>query len=235
MHFIHKITFDTPLKDGQIPMFRGSLIKAMGSNAHPLMHNHTEEGLRFGYPLVQYKSVEGRACVVAIDEVGEYILRYFKTNETIPLLMRKNEYKCRVDRAQSESYSPLASEQPYYYSIRNYIPLTGENVAEFDGLMALTDKICFLENILTGNILSFLKGINFFTDERIVSVITAIDRESIIRYKGVRFRTFNLCFVSNFLLPSYIGLGKSTSIGMGTIHQLELPEQYKTFISNVKG
>ena len=82
-------------------MFRGSLIKAMGSNAHPLMHNHTEEGLRFGYPLVQYKSVEGRACVVAIDEVGEYILRYFKTNETIPLLMRKNEYKCRVDRPLS--------------------------------------------------------------------------------------------------------------------------------------
>ena len=203
----------------------------MGNNAHPLMHNHTDDGLRFGYPLVQYKVNDGKVCIVAFDEAGEHLLHYFKSHESISVIIHKKQYDCKLERARSESYNPIISELPYYYSIVNYLPLTDDNVQEYDGLMALTDMICFLENILTGNILSFLKGIGHFTEERIVTVITEMEGPSTIKYKGVHFRSFNLHFVSNVLLPSHIGLGKSTSIGMGTLQRMELPEKFKNYLS----
>ena len=234
MHIIYYLYFDFPLKRNQIPSFRGSLIKAMGITAHPLMHNHTDEGFRFGYPLVQYKVSEGKAFVVAFDEVGEFIAQFFKDHGSLPLTLHRKKCMCRLERVQSVSYSPKTSDLPCYYSISNFLPLTGDNVNEFEGLMALTDKVCFLENILTGNILSFLKGIGHFTDEHIVSVITEINDQSFVKYKGVHFRSFDLHFVSNIMLPSFIGLGKSTSVGMGIIQKIDLPEKFIKFISNEK-
>lgn len=234
MHTIYRLYFDIPLKSSHIPSFRGSLIKAMGSKTHPLMHNHTEEGLRFGYPLVQYNVSEGKGCLVAFDEVGEHILKFFQDNNSVSIVMHKKQFECKLERVQMDNYTPVTSDQPYYYSINQYLPLTGENVAGYDGLMALTDKVCFIESILTGNILSFLKGIGCFMEERIISVITDMKAPSIVKYKGVHFRAFDLHFVSNVSLPDYIGLGKSTSIGMGTIRKLPLPQHFLEFTQNEK-
>ena len=234
MHTIHRLYFNIPLRNNQVPAFRGSLIKAMGNEAHPLMHNHTDEGLRFGYPTVQYNVLEGKASLVAFDEVGEHIQNYFENKNSVPLVMHKKLYECKLEHIQIDLYTLATSDQPIYYSINQYIPLTGDNVQEYDSLMALTDKICLLEKIMTGNILSFFKGIDYHVDEQIVCVITSIEQQHTIKYKGVHFRAFDMHFVSNVLLPDYIGLGKSTSIGMGTIKRLPLPKEFLQFSTNEK-
>ena len=148
--------------------------------------------------------------------------------------MHKKLYECKLEHIQIDLYTLATSDQPIYYSINQYIPLTGDNVQEYDSLMALTDKICLLEKIMTGNILSFFKGIDYHVDEQIVCVITSIEQQHTIKYKGVHFRAFDMHFVSNVLLPDYIGLGKSTSIGMGTIKRLPLPKEFLQFSTNEK-
>ena len=224
---IHLLKFDTPLKSGQIPIFRGAIVKEMGDYAHPLMHNHTENGLRFSYPLVQYKVFDGNAAIVAFGEVAYHIQEYFHMkNDEITLHFGKMKRACRLIEVEIQEYEFETTESPNYYSITDYIPLTEENVTEYDNLMALTDKISFIESILTGNVISMFKGLNHYINERIVSVICSIENQHTIRYKGVNFRAFDLHFVSNAVLPDYIGLGKSTSIGMGIIQKEVLPENF---------
>jgi len=223
---IHQIRFEKALKKKQLQSFRGGIIKTMGEQAHTLMHNHIEDGLRFGYPLVQYKVIEGKAAIIAIGDIGRQIVQFFKDMESAAATHPSLISKYRIESYEQLEYTPEVDDEPHYYKICDYLPLTDDNVAEFDSLMALTDKICLIENIITGNILSFFKGIGFFTNQHITSVVTSLDQLSTIRYKGVGFRAFNLHYVTNAILPSWIGLGKSTSIGMGTLSMCPNPERY---------
>jgi hypothetical protein len=212
-----------------VPAFRGAIIRAMGDKAHPLMHNHDGEGLRFAYPLVQYKVLDGHPAIVAFGDVGEYLARHFEQHKELTLELRGRERIFKLSESSCCDYSPIYNDNPKYYSMARYLPLTETNVLEYKSLMALTDKICFLEKIITGNILSFFKGIGYTATEQIEAVITSIDKQEMIVYKGVHFMAFDLHFVSNLVLPDYIGLGKSSSVGMGVVCQEPLPEQFKHY------
>lgn len=226
---IHTLSFGFSLPADHISAFRGAIIKAMGDDAHPLMHNHEENGLRFAYPLVQYKLVDGRPTILAIGDVGEYLCRHFAEVEQLTLTIRGKEYVCGCPEMACTDYEPYFEEAPKYYAITRYLPLTDENFAEYYSLMALTDKICLLEKICVGNILSFLKGLDYHADDQIAVAITQIDRQYTIFYKGVNFTAFDMHFVTNALLPDGIGLGKSSSMGMGIVAQKTLPEQFKHY------
>lgn len=96
-------------------------------------------------------------------------------------------------------------------------------------MLALTDKITFLEQIITGNILSFFKGIGYHVEERIECAITEMKELSEQSYKHVKFDSFEIKFVCNMELPDGIALGKSGSVGFGTLTRCELPERFKNF------
>ncbi len=226
---IHRLSFDIKLKDNLNSSFRGAVIKAMGAEAHPLMHNHIEDGLRFAYPLVQYKIIDEHPTIISIGDIGDEIRHTISQQDPFLLTIQGKKRRCNVLENDVQEYIPMIGDNPIYYSITSYIPLTGDNVCEYDSLMALTDKICMLEKILTGNILSFFKGIGYCADRQILCVITSIDKQYQVDYKKVRFRAFDMHFVSNVELPNYIGLGKSTSVGMGIIQSHPLPEPFIQF------
>ena len=168
---------------------------------------------------------------MAIGEVGDFLYEYFEAHQVLDLVVQKRKVACALTDADRSLYIPEIEDAPKYYSLTDYLPLTDKNVETYDSLMALTDKICFLEKILTGNILSFFKGIGYTSEQQIVPVVTSIERQHTIVYKKVHFRAFDLHFVSNVVLPDGIGLGKSTSIGMGSVKQEPLPEQFKHYLT----
>ena len=96
-------------------------------------------------------------------------------------------------------------------------------------MLALTNKVNFLEQVITGNILSFLKGIGYHAAEKIECAITQLKEPVEQSYKHVKFDTFDLMFVSNMVLPDGIALGKSGSVGFGTLSRRELPDRFKNF------
>lgn len=222
------ITFKEKLCASELRFFRGAVIQMVGTE-NTLFHNHlTGNHLAYGYPLVQYKLLDNRATIVGIGEAAD-IVKQLADRFPAEMLIGKKKQTFNVMECTSRTYTPKIEVTPKLYEAYNYIALTDENYKRYHSMLALTDKISFLENIVTGNILSFLKGIGIRIEERVECAITELHELKAKPYKGIRFDTFDIKFVSNIELPSRIGLGKSVSMGFGTVKKAELPERFKNF------
>lgn len=221
---ITRVTFDGRLDHGEVPLFRGAIVKALGGAASPLFHNHLGvDGLRFAYPMVQYKIVDGRPTVVGLGMRRDFAALRGRMELTIG---REARVFCVAD-VKTVPYVPAVGDDgPAMYALRRYLPLNADNAARFDALPALTDRVCLLERTITANILSFFKGVGFRCADAIDVAISSIEAESRLRYKGVSFRGFDLTFIANVRLPDAIGLGKSPSVGFGVLSRCELPERF---------
>lgn len=221
---ITTVTYNGVLKIGEEQMFRGALLKELGSNADILLHNHLGNGLRYSYPLVQYKVISGKPAVIGVGK-GSAVLATLprKCNLMIGNALREFSLKSFY----IERYDPEISDAPKMYSMSRYVPLNSANMAEYEGLPALTDKICLLESIINANVLAFFKGIEYHCLDQIQTAISSIDKVYKLYYKGVGFQAFDVKFITNVLLPNSIGLGKSSSLGLGTIKRLSIPERFR--------
>lgn len=213
---IATLTFDFPLAPHETPLLRGAINKAAGRGRDVLWHNHTTDGLRYAYPLIQYKAIDGRATLVGIGPAAGG-LEWLAAQRQLSLRIGTRQVCAGVASYHKEDYSFSMDDAPKHYSIRRYLPLTGENFDEYNRLIALTDKLTLLERMLTGNILSFLKGIGVTATEQIFVAVTEMEKPYKVTYKGIGFLAFDLDFVTNAALPSLIGLGKSSSVGFGTL------------------
>lgn len=219
------LKFEETLSDMELRCFRGAIVELVGKD-NVLFHNHLEgKRLSYSYPLVQYKHIDGKLAVVGIGEAAESVMQLSgKFPHT--LMIGKKEMRFNMHNCMMENYRPIMELRPKLYSISNYIALTDDNFKKYNSMLALTDKLTFLEDILTGNILSFLKGVGYHAEERIFCAITSFTEPSLKSYKGVRFNVFDLRFVTNVELPSGIGLGKSSSVGFGTLTKEMLPHKF---------
>ena len=93
--------------------------------------------------------------------------------------------------------------------------LSQSNYKKYKELVDENEKRKFLAKILTGNILSFAKGVDWWIEEKII-VMPELE-EITVNFKGNKMLAFKGHFYANIYLPEHIGLGKSTSRGFGTI------------------
>ena len=208
--------FENTISATEIKLLRGAVINAL-QNDNVLFHNHTgEDGLRYAYPLIQYKRVKGKAVIVCIGEGVEAIGEFFnKTSTKVWLGEREIELKLAEIRPTEFSLEPVSMMQAY--SLRGWLPLNGENYHQYMQTPSLADQIKLLEHILTGNLLSMGKGLGIYWTEPISCCITAIQHTYSKVYKGVKLVAFDIEMQCNLRLPSYIGLGKNVSLGSGIL------------------
>ena len=105
----------------------------------------------------------------------------------------------------------------FYYRIYKWLALNQENYALYQQKESLVEKTQFLEKILIGNLISFLKGVGIHIESEIKLIITQIRNERLIRYKGVKIMSFDIDMKTNLSLPNDVGIGKNASLGFGTI------------------
>lgn len=213
------IKFNEPLAVNEIPLFRG----AVASKVPPelfLFHNHLGESqLRYRYPLIQYKRINGNAAIVCVGEGTETIGEFFSQgNFTFELGRRTAEME--VENIVANRTLIQAWDTEFKYSIRKWLPLSSENYAKYRTLDGVVAQCAFLQDILTGNILSLCKGLGIAMENRIQCVITNMMDTRTYMHKGVKMMGFDLEFKSNVSLPNYIGLGKGVSVGFGTVMKL---------------
>ena len=210
------IHFDNEIDPRAIPFFRGAVIASL-EKKDILFHNHEEEKLRYSYPLIQYKCIHRKAAVMGIGKGIEAIshllcardFNYQIGNENVEMRIRS------VNASDNEII--VTESADYRYRLHNWLPLNSNNYAKYRNTESMTERILILERVLTGNILSFLKGIDIHTEDKIELHITDITGQRGVTYKKVKLIAFDIEFRTNIQLPQYIGIGKNASIGYGIL------------------
>ena len=212
---------DTEIHNKEVPLFRGAVLKSIGEKASMLFHNHTGDNtFRYSYPLIQYKRLNGRAAIVCVEEAVDLIGQFLtETNEK--LIIGAREVEWHTSKILPARLLVQTWENLFNYHISRWLPLNSANYQIYKNIEGIVEKTTFLENMLKGNLLSMLKGLDIHIEKEILVKITQISDYYLIYNKGVGMMAFNADFISNLSIPNFLGIGKNASIGCGVVHQVK--------------
>jgi hypothetical protein len=210
------VKFKNELKPEEVVLFRGAIINSLAKD-NVLFHNHQEDRLRYSYPLIQYKRLGGRAAIVCVEE-GADLIGQFLTETSDTLKIGNREIKCSTRRVQPARLLIQTWEDTFQYHISRWLPLNPKNYQLYQNTEGLVEKIALLENILKGNLLSMLKGLDIHLDQELIVKITQVSEPYILYNKGIGMTAFNADFNCNLTIPNNVGVGKNASIGYGIVH-----------------
>lgn len=210
------LKYDTHLRQHEIKLFRGAIVAEPGNSDDILFHDHDGDGLRYAYPLIQYKTIDSRAAIVAVGEGTDSLARmtYPFTRE---LTIGTDRRPFTLVQSMACSTDVEFTDTPLKYSISQWLPLNNDNYREYAETNDISLRLDLLKRMLVGNILSFAKGIGLHLDDQVEVALPRLPEAKPVTFKAQKMLSFNATFTVNLRLPSYIGLGKGSSIGYGTI------------------
>jgi hypothetical protein len=211
------VTFENPIEVWEVPAFRGAVIESAGRE-NILFHNHKKGSFRYAYPLIQYKRIGSKPHLFCIEEGVDEVHHFFE-NKQEGLILGDRPYELKVEQIRLNKFTIQVWDKTFNYTLYDWLPLNQENYKSFKALSSEMDQIEFLEKILTGNIISFAKGINWGVDKEIKLRIDKIIKTKIISVKGIKREAFGIDFKSNVFLPNHLGLGKNASLGFGIVKE----------------
>lgn len=204
-----------PLRAGKIAAFRKFINTFIGAE-NDLFHNHkSKTEYHYRYPLVQYKSFEGKAGIIGITETGVNALQS---------LLQNADFRERCIEWIGEQFAvteqttdtlALHAAPIYRYQLRQYLALNETNVEAWNAKPALAARVALLERCLVAHILKFASAIQWQLPAKSLQVQLLDFQCHVTRLHGVRFLSFDALFDTNITLPEGIGLGKSVSLGYG--------------------
>lgn len=212
------VQFNNEITPQEIQLFRGAVIASLNEK-DILFHNHTENGVVYHYPRIQYKRIHKKAAIICIKEGIKSIGELFCA-ESYHYKFGEREVDMRIDTINTYQTDIDFCEEPKRYRLLNWLPLNSENYKEYQAIEGMAQRITFLEEKLIGNLLSFFTEIGFRAEQQIELHITDITGQRLSHYKGVKLMTFDIEFKVNLTLPQYIGVGKSASVGYGTLTKI---------------
>lgn len=190
--------------------YLGNLFREKSS----LLHNHLEDGTyRYKYPLVQYKIIDGNPLIIGLNEGADVLNEIFVKIKV--LVINGKEYPFDLKYLENSFFTVETSPQLVSYRfLTPWMALNQHNVGRYlqSDLEAQNDM---LKSILTGNLLSMMKGIGQHMDKQII--VDVRPREDIAHFKNQPMKVFWGTFKSNLRLPNYVGVGKAVSRGFGAI------------------
>lgn len=211
--------FDNEIKAHEIAAFRGAIAQKVGLK-NDLFHNHDSNGKFINrYPAIQYKRIGFKPAIFAIGHGTDEIHKFFEKKDW-KIEISGRELEMKLDRLDLRTHTFQVWNGFMTYVIEDWIALNSKNYEEFDKLHGLAERIHFLEKILTANILSMAKGVDWHIEVPLKVTIKDIQKESWVKLKGIKLKSFKLVFSSNVSLPSNIGLGKGAAFGFGKIFML---------------
>lgn len=188
----------------------------------PLLHNHLEgqsDKFNYQYPVVQYKVIRNVPMLVGIGEGARLLTELFlKIQELVigersyPILSKNIESKMQevglTDSLHFYRFESLwlALNQPNYNLYRTY-----DDARKADQLRGIAVR----------NIMAVLDrcGLEITKEHRIMVALNDL-KQGETNFKDTRLMGFKGQFVTNVLLPDYVGLGKSVARGFGTVKRV---------------
>lgn len=183
----------------------------------PLLHNHLEGGeLRYAYPLVQYKVIDGVPVLVGIEEGALLLMDLFLQVQELVIdgrafpLYQKDLRCTEAEAGYSESLHTYCFKTLYVpLNQDNYQTWTQENEA---------DRRRHLDTLLRNHILAAFKGMGVWLEpeQRILAQAGRLMQKN-TRFKNQTLLAFSGTFTTNAVLPQWAGIGKSVSRGFGAV------------------
>lgn len=212
------------LKLNHVPLNPTQIHKLRGYVGHmfkdyDLIHNHDlKTGKQiYRYPLIQFKLIEKTPVILAVtDKAIEIFTEIFmKLDEiriddaTIPV----HEKDLQVETADFG----YADETFMYKFVSPWIGLNQNNYQKYAMTGTRADKTAILKRSMTGNILSMAKGLGCWLEKDQQIKLDLQLKEKPVTLKGKTMIGFTGIFKTNFIIPDYLGIGKSVSRGFGTV------------------
>ncbi len=180
-----------------------------------LLHNHYSDGtFRYKYPLVQYKVIKKVPYLIGLEEGAELLNGLFLKMDQINIDGIIYPVNAKNITTSIEEIN-VHNGQIFYNFVTLWMALNQKNFREYISCITLLEKEKMLENILIGNLLSFYKTFNYYVQQKIL--VKLIFEEKDIKYKSHNMLGLKVSFLTNAILPNYVGIGKSVSRGFGTI------------------
>ncbi len=196
---------------------RGYFANLFGQESD-LFHNHGTDGKSlYRYPRVQYKVVDQTPTLVGLAEGAQLLTERFLQIREIDIsgkiipLHQKNMRSDQMEMGLSDELLEYEFATPWY-------PLNQENYPIYEQATEAEQRDQ-LKRILVRNILNVFSVDQYFADQKVM-VHLNLQRPTFSRFKNQKILTFFGRFVTNAILPDYIGLGKSVARGYGTIRRV---------------
>ena len=213
------LTFHLPLHHKAISSWRGAFVEMAGRDTD-LLHNHNNAepagGLKYRYPLVQYRVNQGMAALFAINEGIEAIQEILLTKKW-ELNWKDKPTRLALICEPEQHRQVLCFDTPQRYHLQQYLPFNADNYERWQACGSLAEKVQLLERMIRGHVLSCLWGLGWKGSEEIRINLQDVGQPQFLSFKTQRLLSFDLIFDSNADLPSGLGLGKAASTGFGVL------------------
>ncbi len=184
---------------------------------YSLLHQHNADQLIYRYPLVQYKMIDGAPMVIGINDGAEVLKQVYDKYDEIKLGEEVYEIVEKGIALRNQEFG-LSDKFHSYEFATPWLALNQENYMKYYGLKNREETQEFLRRTLAGNLLSMSKSLDYQVPERIKCEVQVRIRKS--RLKDINVMTFIGGFCTNFLIPDYLGIGKSVSRGFGAVKKI---------------
>lgn len=227
----------TTINSGELHKARGYFSDLLSSEE--LLHNHIQEStkLHYRYPAIQFKrfkEAENKLGVLSIHAFNKdaikILQKIFLLDNTISGCKEKELIKTnRITKELQDVFckefkvdkvllgDTEDNEAIQYQFISPWIGLNPKNYKDYQKLDNDDTRTAKLNSIIVQNIISFCKFSGYTIKNRLL--VTSNLRSVKVNLKGKAQIGFLGSFKVNFLLPDYLGLGKSSSRGYGNIIQ----------------
>ena len=206
-----------------IPIYPSHVHKVRGFygnqyKEYDLLHNHDIKTGKviYRYPAIQFKTINNILTMLALgSEAYPIIEEIFLKNKFFLINDKKIPILSKNLKKYKSSFG--FTEKRYQYTFLSpWLALNQKNYADYKNLQSISEKLDKLESILINNIISFSKFANYTVPDKIVPKIYNFKTRN-FTLKGNIVLGILCDFEVNFLLPDFIGLGKSSSRGYGVI------------------
>lgn len=183
---------------------------------YDLVHNHDKKTGTFiyRYPAIQFKINNGLAIHAYKDEGIAILKEVFLTSESIDVEGRTINVYGKEIEIKEESFGE-DGEFYLYEFFTPWLALNQQNYRNYKTLSDEKEKNRRLNTVLINNIIAFCKFAGYTVENRLT--VKSQFRELQANLKGKTHTAFKGEFMVDFLLPDFLGLGKSSSRGYGNI------------------
>jgi hypothetical protein len=181
------------------------------------LHQHDADRFIYRYPVVQYKMIKNVPTVIGINEGAEILKKIFDEYQEIRLGAETYQIVERGIAIRDEEFGISDMIRSYEFA-SPWLALNQENYRKFYTLKGKEERDEFVRKILIGNLISMSKSLGYEVPAPIKCDTNLHFQKD--RLKNTSVMTFTGKFHANFLIPDYLGIGKSVSRGFGAVKQI---------------